>query len=88
MVLQIMDTSPFVMKMYDEAMYTYPAEARAIGWTLALSSVLMIPLLAARALLATPKGAKGSVGIRRRLLISLSPAREEKDILEGKTASR
>ncbi len=58
MALQMADTAPFAIKLYDNAVYTYPAEARAIGWVLALSSVLMIPIIASKTVLSK----KGGVG--------------------------
>ena len=54
MLLQMVDSSPFVMKMYDNVLYEYPLGARVIGWALALSSVLMIPIVAIRALASSP----------------------------------
>ncbi len=58
MMLQIVDTAPFMMRMYDNSWYEYTVEARAIGWVLALSSVLMIPILAIRTLAGKPGGIK------------------------------
>ena len=46
MILQMMDVGPLVIYMYDKTVYTYPAGAKAVGWILALSSILMIPLVA------------------------------------------
>ncbi len=46
MVMEIVGSSPFTLDMYDNKTYTYPTEARGIGWLLALSSVLMIPIVA------------------------------------------
>ena len=82
MVLQIFDESPFSMKMYNSEEYVYPLGARLIGYGVALSSVLMIPALALRSLYRK----KGNFG--QKLLLSISPEKEEKDILEGKFATR
>ena len=46
MVLQMMDVSPFKMTLYDKTEYVYPTGAKAVGWILALSSILMIPIVA------------------------------------------
>jgi len=58
MVLTIIDTAPFSMKMYDNVEYVYPEGARAIGWLLALSSVLMIPIMAIWAIVSRPGSLK------------------------------
>lgn len=82
MMLQILDSSPFTMRLYNNEEYIYPEGAIWIGWCLASSSVLMIPLLAVWTFV------KKRGGLKRRLLLSMSPEKEEKDILEGKTATR
>ena len=46
MVLQMMDVGPLVMDMYDKRKYEFPVGAKAVGWILALSSIMMIPLVA------------------------------------------
>ena len=46
MVLQMMDVSPLTIDMYDKTKYIYPTGAKAVGWMLALSSILMIPIVA------------------------------------------
>ena len=46
MVLQMMDVGPFTMTLYDKTEYVYPTGAKAVGWILALSSILMIPIVA------------------------------------------
>ena len=46
MVLQMMDVGPLTMTMYDKVKYIYPMGAKAVGWLLALSSILMIPIVA------------------------------------------
>ena len=46
MVLQMMDVGPLTIDMYDKTKYTYPTGAKAVGWILALSSILMIPIVA------------------------------------------
>ena len=46
MVFQMMDVGPLTMTMYDKVEYIYPTGAKAVGWLLALSSILMIPIVA------------------------------------------
>ena len=46
MVFQMMDVGPLTMTMYDKVKYIYPMGAKAVGWLLALSSILMIPIVA------------------------------------------
>ena len=46
MVFQMMDVGPLTMTMYDKVTYIYPTGAKAVGWLLALSSILMIPIVA------------------------------------------
>ena len=46
MVLQMMDVGPLTMELYDKTVYVYPTGAKAVGWILALSSILMIPIVA------------------------------------------
>ena len=46
MVLQMMDVGPLKMTLYDKTEYIYPTGAKAVGWILALSSILMIPIVA------------------------------------------
>ena len=46
MVLQMLDVGPLVMVLYDKTEYLYPDGAKAVGWILALSSIMMIPLVA------------------------------------------
>ena len=33
---------PLAMQLYDKTIYTYPDGAKAVGWCLALSSVMMV----------------------------------------------
>ena len=42
----MMDIAPLTMTLYDKTEYIYPTGAKAVGWILALSSILMIPLIA------------------------------------------
>ncbi len=42
----MMDVGPMVIVLYDKTVYTYPVAAKAVGWVLALSSVLMVPIIA------------------------------------------
>lgn len=74
MILQMMDVGPLVIYMYDKTVYTYPAGAKAVGWILALSSILMIPLVA----FVTICRKQGT--IKERLLLSITPENEQKDV--------
>lgn len=49
-VLQFLDNTPFTMVLYNGETYEYPREAIWIGYVIACSSVLMIPLMAVVAL--------------------------------------
>ena len=42
----MMDVGPLKMTLYDKTEYVYPTGAKAVGWILALSSILMIPIIA------------------------------------------
>ena len=44
-VFQMMDVGPLTMTMYDKVKYIYPMGAKAVGWLLALSSILMLSLI-------------------------------------------
>ena len=46
MILQMLDVGPLTLDMYDKTEYIYPTGAKAVGWILALSSILMIPIIA------------------------------------------
>ena len=46
MVLQMMDVGPLTLDMYNKTTYEFPAGAKAVGWILALPSIMMIPLVA------------------------------------------
>ena len=48
------EVGPLVMQLYDKTIYTYPIGAKAVGWCLALSSVMMVPLVAVKTLLQLP----------------------------------
>jgi len=48
------EVGPLVMQLYDKSIYTYPIGAKAVGWCLALSSVMMVPLIAIKTILAAP----------------------------------
>ncbi|TRY61820.1 hypothetical protein TCAL_04386 [Tigriopus californicus] len=82
MILQLIDVAPFVIKMYDNVSYHYPFGAVAIGWIVALSSVLMIPFLAIRSLASQP----GT--LTQKFALSISPEKEAEDILQGKPVRR
>jgi hypothetical protein len=47
-VLLLFDNSAFEIAMYDGTTYVYPGGAIAIGWGLAFSSVLFIPIMGIR----------------------------------------
>lgn len=53
-ILQMTEVGPLVMQLYDKTIYTYPIGAKAVGWCLALSSVMMVPLVAVKTLLQLP----------------------------------
>merc|ERR1712223_1977738 len=74
MVFQMMDVGPLTMAMYDKVKYIYPTGAKAVGWLLALSSILMIPIVA----FVTIGRKQGT--IKERLLLSITPKNEQKDI--------
>ena len=48
------EVGPLVMQLYDKTIYTYPIGAKAVGWCLALSSVMMVPLIAIKTILSLP----------------------------------
>ena len=48
------EVGPLVMQLYDKTIYTYPIGAKAVGWCLALSSIMMVPLVAVKTLLQLP----------------------------------
>ena len=48
------EVGPLVMQLYDKTIYTYPIGAQAVGWCLALSSVMMVPLIAIKTILSLP----------------------------------
>jgi len=54
MILQMTEVGPLVMQLYDKTDYVYPDGAQALGWYLALSSVLMIPFIAVKAIYQVP----------------------------------
>ena len=81
-ILQVLDTSDFTLPMYDGDSYTYPGAAIAIGWALAFSSVLLIPLLALKEF-ATRSGSAG-----QRLLLVTAPEEEAERIKAGESPIR
>ena len=48
------EVGPLVMQLYDKTIYTYPVGAKALGWCLALSSVMMVPLVAIKTIIGIP----------------------------------
>jgi hypothetical protein len=48
------EVGPLAMQLYDKTIYTYPIGAKAVGWCLALSSVMMVPIIAIKTILALP----------------------------------
>jgi hypothetical protein len=56
-ILQMTEFGPLAMQLYDKTIYTYPAGAKAVGWCMALSSVMMVPIIAIKTIL----GYKGSL---------------------------
>ena len=54
MVLQMMEVGPLMITMYDKTVYTYPSGAKAVGWILALSSVLCVPIVAIKTIATKP----------------------------------
>ena len=48
------EVGPLVMQLYDKTIYTYPLGAKAVGWCLALSSVMMVPLIGIKTILSLP----------------------------------
>ena len=45
-IMAMSDTGPLTITLYNGTDYTYPVFAKVVGWTLALSSVLMVPIVA------------------------------------------
>ena len=45
-IMAMSDTGPLTITLYNGTIYTYPNFAKVVGWTLALSSVLMVPIVA------------------------------------------
>lgn len=82
MILQMLDVGPLVMTLYDKTEYLYPAGAKAVGWILALSSIMMVPIVALFTLLSK------SGTLKERLLLSITPENEHKDIVDGHSLSK
>lgn len=100
--MHMMDVGPFELHMFDQTVYTYPLSAKIMGWVLGFSSVLMVPFIAIKTIMSY-KGTFCQVNMRfdkkwwnylmmkrifQRLLLSITPEKEQKDILEGKPGSR
>ena len=95
------DSGPFTITLYNKEDYTYPTFAKVIGWILAISSVSCVPIVAIKTLLSL-KGTLGQVSssqifkyssrsiriLFQRLLLSITPEKEQKDIIEGKPGTR
>ncbi|XP_021918357.1 sodium-dependent noradrenaline transporter-like isoform X2 [Zootermopsis nevadensis] len=62
--------------------YNYPSWAEWIGWTLALSSILMIPLVAIISIIQTP----GT--LKERIAINITPLEEHESIRQTHNVSR
>ena len=58
MVLQMVDSTPFSIMLYSNDEYVYPEAAVYIGYGIAMSSVLMIPILLVKTIVEKPGGAK------------------------------
>ena len=41
----MMDVGPLNITLYDKSVYTFPIIAKIVGWILAVSSVLMVPII-------------------------------------------
>jgi len=54
MILQMTEVGPLIMQLYDKTEYVYPIGAKAAGWCLALSSVMMVPIIAMKTLCQLP----------------------------------
>lgn len=62
--------------------YSYPNWAEWVGWSLALSSILMIPIVAIVQLVGTP----GT--LKERIAINISPVEEHEQLRENRLVSR
>ena len=50
-VMAMSDRGPLTITLYNGTDYTYPVFAKVVGWTLALSSVLMVPIVAIKTIM-------------------------------------
>lgn len=99
------EVGPLIMQLYDKTEYVYPDSAKAVGWCLALSSVLMVPIIAIKTIFQLPGGItqvripskyfnniisllKSILIFIQRLLASITPENEQKEILDGKRGPR
>ncbi len=81
-IFAMTDVGPLSITLYDKSTYTYPDFAKVIGWVLALSSVLCVPYIAIKTILSL----KGT--FKQRLLLSITPEKEQQDIIDGKPGTR
>ena len=47
----MMDVGPLNIALYDKSVYTFPKTAKIVGWILAVSSVLMVPIIGIKTIL-------------------------------------
>ena len=47
----MMDVGPLNITLYDKSVYTFPIIAKIVGWILAVSSVLMVPIIGIKTIL-------------------------------------
>ena len=50
----MMDVGPLEIVLYDKSVYKFPPIAKFVGYVLALSSVLMVPMVAIKTLISYP----------------------------------
>lgn len=81
-IMAMSDTGPLTITLYNGTIYTYPNFAKVVGWTLALSSVLMVPIVAIKMIMSY----KGTFS--QRFLLSITPEKEQQDIIDGKPGKR
>ena len=59
----MMDVGPLEIVLYDKSVYIFPYTAKIVGWILAVSSVLMVPIIAIKTISSYP-GDLGQVRYR------------------------
>ena len=50
----MMDVGPLEIVLYDKSVYIFPYTAKIVGWILAVSSVLMVPIIAIKTISSYP----------------------------------